>query len=337
MSRPSRPSWRSARSSRWLALLIGLAIGAAVIWISHPAAIWESLREVDLVPLLGALLLNVPVVALRSFRAQVILRFLGYDVSFRSMISVQLVGQTSSTITPAASGDFVRAYMWRRTQAIPVRDGAAVVTFERIYSLFLLIAVALLLIALPRHGVIGWIGVAVGLVVATLAPVAVELVAPPALERWALSRVTGGRLLSRFAEGAFEMVDKLRKILRSPVVLTQTSAITLVIFVVSAFQLMLLLIGLGDSIRITQAVAVYATSQIAGILSTLPFGLGATDAILVTVLAGYGISVADSATAAVLNRAVSTLPLALAGLIAYMRLDGREAPAASEVRTAVEK
>src|SRR5438552_3815441 len=167
MSRASRPSWRSARSSRWLALLIGLAIGAAVIWISHPAKIWSSLQQVDAAPLVAALLLNVPIVVLRAFRAQVILRFLGHQVSFRSMIPIQLVGQTSSTITPAASGDYVRAYMWRRTQAVPVRDGAAVVTFERIYSLFMLVAVALLLIALPRHGAIGWIAVAAGLVIAT--------------------------------------------------------------------------------------------------------------------------------------------------------------------------
>jgi len=129
------------------------------------------------------------------------------------------------------------------------------------------------------------------------------------------------------------MVDNLRNLLRSPVLLAQTSAITLVIFVVSAFQLLLLLDSLGDTIRITQAVAVYATSQVGGILSTLPFGLGASDAILVTVLAGYGVSVADSATAAVLTRAVSTLPLALAGLIAYMRLDGLASSDAAPVAT----
>jgi len=198
-----------------------------------------------------------------------------------------------------------------------------VVTFERVYSLYLLIAVALLLIVLPRHGFIGWVGVAVGLAAATIAPVVVELVAPPAIERWALTRITSGRLLSRFAEGAFEMVDKLRKLLRSPVVLVETSAITLAIFIVSAFQVLLLLGSLGVTIRITQAVAVYATSQVGGILSTLPFGLGAADATLVAVLAGYGVTVADSATAAVLNRAISTLPLALAGLVAYMRLDER--------------
>jgi uncharacterized protein (TIRG00374 family) len=303
-----------------LALLIGLGIGAVLIWISRPAAIWESIREVDPVPLLGALVLNVPIVALRAVRAQLILKFLGHRVSFRAMIPVQLVGQTSSSVTPAASGDYLRAYIWRRTDAIPVRDGAAVVTLERVYSLYLLGAVAVLLVVLPRHGLIGWVGVAVGLVAATLAPVVAELIAPPAIERWALARVTSARPLSRFAEGAFEMADNLRRLLRSPVLLTQTSAITLAIFIISGLQLALLLNSLGDSIRMTQAVAVYAISQVAGILSTLPFGLGAADAVLVTVLAGYGVNVSHSASVAVLLRAVSTLPLGLAGLVSYMRL-----------------
>ena len=239
------------------------------------------------------------------------------------MVPVQLVGQTSSTVTPAASGDYVRAYIWRRTQGIPLRDGAAVVTFERIYSLFLLTVVAVLLISLPRHGWIGWVAVAFGLLVGTLAPAAAEVVMPPALERWALARITGGRLLSRFTEGALEMADNLRRLFHSPWLLTRTSVLTLAVFILSGVQVMLLLAGLGDSIRITQAVAVYATSQVAGILSTLPFGLGAADAILVAILSGYGVGLADSATAAVLFRAVSTLPLALAGLAAYSRLGGR--------------
>ena len=103
----------------------------------------------------------------------------------RSMLPIQLFGQTSSTITPAASGDFVRAYMWRSSHGVPLRVGAAVVTFERLYSLFLLAAVSVLLILLPRHGVIGWIGVAVGLVLATIAPLMLEMT-PKTFERWIL-------------------------------------------------------------------------------------------------------------------------------------------------------
>jgi uncharacterized protein (TIRG00374 family) len=304
-----------------VAAVIGIAIGAAVIWVSHPASIWESLQEIQAWPVILALLLNVPIVLLRALRAQVVLRFLGYKVSLTSNVPVQLIGQTSSTITPAASGDYVRAYLWRRGSEVPLRAGAAVVTFERLYSLFLLVVVAVLLITLPRHGFIGWVAVALSLAAATVAPVVVELVTPPALERRLVGRVTGGRLLSRFEGGAFDMVDNFRQLLRSPLLLTETSAITMAVFALSGLQLVLLLAGLGDSIRITQAVAVFATSQVAGILSTLPFGIGAADAIMVTVLAGYGVSVGVSATAAVLLRAVSTLPQALAGLVAYMRLN----------------
>ena len=324
MNRSLRGLWLRARSlgkARGLAAVIGIAIGAVVIWVSHPASIWESLQEVQAWPLIAALLLNVPIVLLRALRAQVVLRFLGYKVSLMSNVPIQLIGQTSSTITPAASGDYVRAYLWRRGQEVPLRGGAAVVTFERLYSLFLLVAVAVLLITLPRHGFIGWVMVALALAAATLAPVLVELATPPALERKLLGRVTGGRLLSRFEGGAFDMVDNFRQLLRSPLLLTETSAITMAVFILSGLQLAVLLMGLGDSIRITQAVAVFATSQVAGILSTLPFGIGAADAIMVTVLAGYGVSVGDSATAAVLLRAVSTLPQALAGLVAYMRLN----------------
>jgi len=334
MSRGSGPRLRSWRPGRALALIVGLVIGAAVIWVSHPAAIWDSLQQVAALPLLGALVVNVPIVALRAIRAQVVLNFLGHKVTFRSMVPVQLVGQTSSSITPAASGDYVRAYVWKRTQSVPLRDGAGVVTFERLYSLYLLMALAVLLIILPRHGAIGWVGVAVGLVAATLAPVAVELVAPPAIERWILTRATSGRLLNRFAEGALGMVDNLRKLMRSPLLLIQTSAITLAIYVVSGYQVLLIVNSLGDSIRITQAVGVYAISQVGGILSTLPFGLGASDAILVTVLAGYGVNVSVSATVAVLLRAVSTLPLALAGLVAYMRLHGQTSPEPGAVAAA---
>ncbi|MGH7765536.1 MAG: lysylphosphatidylglycerol synthase transmembrane domain-containing protein [Candidatus Dormibacteraceae bacterium] len=333
-AQPAQPGTRRLPATRLLAMLIGLGIGVVLLWLSHPAAIWEALQEVALLPILGALLLNGPVVVLRSIRAQVVLRFLGHASPFLHMIRVQLVGQTSSSVTPAASGDYLRAYIWRRTQGIPVRDGAAVVTFERLYSLYLLGAVAVILIALPRFGIIGWAGAVAAFGAATVAPVVAEVIAPPSIERWALSRVTRARPLSRFAEGALEMADNLRRLISSPALLAQTSALTLAIFVISGFQVWLLLASLGDVIHITQAVAVYTVSQVGGILSTLPFGLGAADAILVTVVAGYGVTFADAATTAVLLRATSTLPLGLAGLVEYLRLEGgagADRPA-SEVR-----
>jgi uncharacterized membrane protein YbhN (UPF0104 family) len=83
----------------------------------------------------------------------------------------------------------------------------------------------------------------------------------------------------------------------------------------------------------TQAVAAYAASQAVGILSTLPFGIGTTDAVVVGALAGYGVNLALAATAAVLLRGVATIPQALAGMIAYATLE-RHATVMSSVEEA---
>ncbi len=310
--------------------MLSLALAAAVIAISHPSRVWDSLGEVEAFPLLASLALNVPVVILRAYRAQVIVAHLEYRVSMRNMLPIQLVGQTSSSLTPAASGDFVRAYLWRRSDGVPLRVGAAVVMFERLYSLWLLVAVSVLLITLPRHGTVGWVAVAIGLALATFAPVLFELF-PPDLEKWALGKVTRGKFFGRFADGAQGMMEYFRTVMRAPLLLAWTSAISIAIFIISGFQIWLVIAALDHVVPITQAVAAFATSQVAGILSTLPFGLGSADAILVTLFAGYGVTVTLAATVAVLLRAVTTLPQALAGLAAYAIVgNGRNAGAEFE-------
>lgn len=301
-----------------------------VIAVSHPDRIWASLQNVDPIPLLLALLLNIPIVWLRAYRAQFILDHLDHHVSMRSMLPIQLVGQTSSSLTPAASGDFVRAYLWRQSNRVPLRAGAAVVTFERVYSLFLLAAVSVLLILLPRHGVIGWAAVLVGLVVATFSPLLLEML-PSKFERWVMARAVRGRLLGRFAEGAQVMMEQFRALMKAPALLAWTSAVTIVIFIAGGVQIWLVLDSLGHLVPMTQAVAASTTSQVAGIISTLPFGIGSQDAILVAVFAGYGVTVSLAAGLAVLLRAVSTLPQGLAGIAGYLLVEKPEARPAMEV------
>jgi uncharacterized protein (TIRG00374 family) len=310
--------------------VVGVAIGAAVIAISHPDRIWASLQQADLLLVLAALVLNVPVIWLRAFRAQLLVLHLGYRVPMRSMMPIQLVGQTSSTITPAASGDYVRAYLWRSGNGVPVRVGAAVVTFERLYSLFLMVALSVLLILFPRHGVIGWVLVAAGLGLATFAPLLFDLM-PTTLEQWALAKLGNGRFMGRFKEGAAVMVDQFRNLMKAPLVLAWTSGLTLVNFIAMGAQLWLVMLALSHRVPITQAVAANSTSQVAGIISTLPFGIGSQDAILVTVFAGYGVTVSLAASAAVLMRATTTVPLALAGLVAYLMVHKPDARPAMEV------
>src|SRR5207248_780423 len=127
-------------------------------------------------------------------------------------------------------------------------------TFERLYSLFLLVAVSVLLILLPRHGVFGWVVVGAGLVLATFAPLLFEML-PPKFERWVMARLARGRLLGRFAEGAQVMLEQFRLLMRAPVLLAATSAVTLVIFIAGGAQIWLVLDALGHLVPMTQGVA----------------------------------------------------------------------------------
>ena len=75
----------------------------------------------------------------------------------------------------------------------------------------------------------------------------------------------------------------------------------------------------------------------AGVLSALPFGLGAADAVIALVLIGQGMPPATATLVTILMRLVGTLPTGILGAISYVWLnrtdpglvDSSVAPAAS--------
>lgn len=292
---------------------------AAVVYLSHPAAILPKLQRLGPWTVVEVLLLNLPVLGLRTWRADLVLRRLGHRVPLARMLAVQLVGQTSSTITPAASGDFVRAWLWRRDDQVPLSAGAATVVFERFYSFGLLVALAVLLISFPRLGPAGWVMVAAGLTVATFAPLWFA-VPSPRVDGWLESVISRLPWIRDSSDRLLRALGELRRIVASRAVLAQASAATLLIYVCSGFQLWLLAGALGHHSAITQMVATYAISQVGGILSTLPFGLGPADIVAVGAMARYGVDVTMAATVVLLARVLATLPMAIAALPAYLLL-----------------
>ena len=310
---------RRARRGQWLALLLGLVMVGAVVYLTHPTQAAATISRLGLAAVLEVLALNVPVVGLRAWRADVVLRRLGQVVPVGRMLGVQLVGQTWSSVTPAAGGDFIRAWLWRRDDGVPLSAGAAVVVFERLFSFGLLVALAVLLVAFPRLGTAGWLLVAVGLAAISLAPYLVSRPTPRA-DRWLHSVVDRLPWVADSGDRFLRGLDQLRGILSSPLVLAQASAATLAIYAISGLQMWVLVDALGHHAPITQMVATYAISQVGGILSTLPFGLGPADLLTVGAMSRYGFDLSLGAVVALLFRLLSTLPMAVAAIPAYLLL-----------------
>lgn len=320
---------RKGAYARLAGVLIGLLILASLIVLSHPRQVQSLLARVGPAEVAAAFLLNAPVVLLRAWRAAAVLRQLGHRVPVGRMLAVQLIGQTSSSLTPAASGDFARAYFWKRDDAVPLRVGAATVAFERVYSFLLMLAVAVLLVFLPRHGLWGWAAAAICLFVVACVPLGAPRTSAR-LEQSVLVGLAGLPLVGGLGGRLLAAVDLLRDASRSPGLLARTSALTLAIFAVSGLQIWVLLVGLGHRVPITQAVAVYAVSQVGGTVSMVPFGLGPADVLVVSAFAGYGVDLSTAASLALLLRAVTTLPLALATVPAYLLMENRGGSGSAE-------
>src|SRR5438067_12868412 len=93
---------------RILQLVIATAVVAFLIVTAKPAEIWVTLKEVDLAKACAALLMNVPVILLASWRSALILRRMGHKVPLRVLVPTTLVGYVAGAVTPVASGELLR-------------------------------------------------------------------------------------------------------------------------------------------------------------------------------------------------------------------------------------
>jgi uncharacterized membrane protein YbhN (UPF0104 family) len=310
---------RTLVTSHRVAALVGVGVLGVLFWRAGPAHVWAALARLSIPALLVTLGLNVPITLLRALRTRLVLARLHQRVGWWSLVKAQLAGQTLSGLTPAASGDLVRAWIWRRDNDVPATSGVATVVYERILSFALLLAAG----AAFFGPTIGGPGVVVGLCVGAALAIAVP---------WTLAHVPQARAASTAVLNVAARLPLLRTRTRAigrmgsevavlagdtPLLLTFTLT-TLVVFVLSGLQIILLVAGLGggDLDGLAAAIGVYALSQAGGSLSALPFGIGPADAIVVGLLLRTGTPFGIATTVALLLRGTITLPIGLAAAAA---------------------
>ncbi len=323
---------------RWLIWLpISVALLALLVWRTRP---WEATAlagRLDLLPLLAAIGLNVLVVTAWAVRSAGLMAAVGYPLSFRQLVPIVSFANTVNNLTPASSGEVLRAVILKRRYSVPYESSTAVILAERFWAILIMLATALaasvgsLVAAGPLTVAAAWIAAAIVVVAPS---VAYRLGIRPGrvAERIASRAHRIPARLRSLAERLAAVDDLLTTILTSPRRAATFIVTTLTIFALFAAQLWLVLAALGSPLSLLGVWGALGLSIVAGVLSALPFGLGAADVVLVVLLGAQGLAPTEAGAAALLLRVTATLPLGIVGTVSWLQLTGGQRVAPEEGR-----
>jgi uncharacterized protein (TIRG00374 family) len=304
-------------------LPVSLALFSLVIWRTRPWDAAALASTVELTPLGLAAVLNVVVVLLWAERSRSLMSAVGSPLALGPLLPIVSFANTINNLTPASSGEALRALILKRRHSVAYVASTAVILAERLWAIGLMAAsagAAALGTLLPAPDGIVALGTLAAVVLAFSPSIAYRLGIRPGRALLTLAGRARSERLQRIAARAAEVDSRLASIVMPPTRSVHFVVTTALIFAMFTAQLDLVLGALGVSLAPGGVWAAMGLAICAGVLSALPFGLGAADAVLVLLLASQGVAAPIASAAAIILRAVTTLPLGLAGTASWIYL-----------------
>jgi len=299
---------------------ISVALLAVVIWRSR---IWEAgstIRDPQVGPILLAVALSAALPVLWALRSARLLAA-SHTVPVSALIPMTTLANTVNNLTPGSVGELLRLYLLRAHHGVPYVTGGAVILVERLVAIgYLTLSAGIAWLSVVADWpawltLAGFVGIAVSpLVLYRLGLRPLHLLVARPL------RVIAGRRFARFATSLTRAEEQMADLLGDPPGLAVFAVTSALVFMANAAQLALVATAIGVDVGMLAAWGALGLSITVGVLSLLPFGLGAADLTLVALLGVLGVTPPDAAAIALGYRLVSTLPVALAGVAAYALL-----------------
>jgi len=301
---------------RYLQVPLVVGLFALLAYRLDLRAVGAAVKDADAGVIALVVLLNVPLCALFGLRMNLVLLRLGHRLEPDLVLASAVVGNVAGALTPASTGEVLRAAALRSHSNVPVDEVVALIAFERGMSVYLLALGTLgafLATALPAPQ-------AVVACAACASLLSLPFVLAPLLDR--LPRARSG-VLGRILEYLRPMASQLKMLLRSPRLLAPWMVVAAATFGLFTLQYWLLARSVEDVASPGEVWIAFGASQLAAIVTLIPLGLGAADASLAGILHRFGLSLESGASVAVLVRATSTLPLLLLAVVSYLYLARR--------------
>lgn len=279
---------RHAAAAFWL---VGLAYVGLLFWLDQGKGRFSQLDELftTMPVLLGCALTAL---ILRGLRWQWLLTRAGHSTGTARGLLAYFAG-FAFTATPGKVGELVRI-RYLQPMGVPAARVVSAFVFERTLDLLVVLGIALL--AAWHWDIFPVVAAFVLLVVSVVLWLARH---PHHLDRliqllrgWGLNRLP--RMIELLKEGVASSTAWL-----TPLDLVVSLVLGTAAWGLTAFAFVFLLDQLGISLPLLASLAIYPTAMLAGGASMLPGGLGSTEATVIALLAGLGVSISQGAIAAI--------------------------------------
>jgi uncharacterized protein (TIRG00374 family) len=305
----------------WLPISVGIL--ALLVWRTRPWEAADLASRLDLPFLLAAGGLNIVVIALWAIRSRSLMAAVGNPLGLPELVPIVSFANTINNLTPASSGEVLRAVILKQRHDVSYQNSVAVILAERLWAIGLMLATAAaaaLGTVIPADApavVAAWLGVGV---LAFSPSLAYRAGIRPGRAGMRLAGSSRSERVQRFGHRLAGVDDGIAAIVLDPRRSVHFVVTTSAIFAVFAAQLWLVLRAFDVALPLAGAWAAIGLATCAGVISALPFGLGAADVALVALLVAQGVAPPTAAAAAILLRSVATLPLGIAGTISWIHL-----------------
>lgn len=302
--------------------------GLLLAFVAWRSRIWEAgdtLGSPQPAPLALAVVLNSAVVLLWAIRSGELLAAAGHPVGIGPLAPMTAFANTVNNLTPGSAGEILRAWLLRVHHGVPYATGTAVIVIERVVALGYMAASAVVIWLGHVRGVPATLQLIL-LVLVAVAPgivYAAGLRPAAALGRLPLGRLVGAGRWTRMTAALGRVDATIATLLTHPRHLAVFAVTTTLIFACYTAQLWLVAASVGIALDPVAAWGALGIATIAGVLSLLPFGLGATDLVLASLLVSLGVPPSAAGAIAFGYRLVATLPLGILGTVSYAWLSVR--------------
>ena len=280
-----RTSWQ--QKVPWLRL-IGLVLLGVLLWQLDVAALARILQDADRYLLMMAVVLNLPMVLLKSLRWQALMLPQGIRYSVSKAYMVYFGSIFVGFLTPGRLGEFVKAVHVKQDCDVPMGRAFSSVLADRLFDLYMLLLVGGVALLTLTVGNIEVLALAMSGLSLTL-PLVLFLndTTFGYLRRLGLRLGAVGQKL--FARGSWisEMRTGLRQLTWSW--LLGAVALTVVAYAIFFGQCYLLTLALGLQVNFVQVSFAVALGSLVTLLPISISGLGTREAVMIAYLGTAGV------------------------------------------------